>query len=539
MDARWGLGSGNTVGKKLGMAGGHGPGARISLRFFPSSGGLSAIVILVLALVLPATSSLGQGGWTPTPFEIGDDDFRMTWVGTDGSTAVNVYDPAMAYNSQNNEFIVVFESSGAIFYRRVDAASGDLIGTGHVQVTTSLTSSDQNPDVAYNSTNNEYLIVWRGTHSSYGVEIWGRRLDAATLAELDATQFRISTMDGSGVHPSVAHNVTDNEYLVVWRGSMTGHGGSEVYGQRLDAATGTEVGTDIRLSQMGPEGDNSYNVGAAAYGDPNVAYNSTDNNYLVVWDADDDTGSLVDGEFEIYGQLVSAAGAEIGTDDLRLSDMSTDGSHYDAKTPDVAYNSRHNEYLVVWDGYDDSPPAPPEATGGTEIWGQRVAGATGAEVGTNDFNISDIGVSGEWFRYAEYPDVAYDPDKDRYLVVFRADDDASSCGDGEYEMHGQFLSGATATDILLNDFRFSTVGNDVHTGNFSTDWFGAIQSVVAYGSEEKNWLVVWRGDNEIDGLVRGEWELFGQFLTSSFADFFIADESRVPSPIALPNLPGR
>jgi len=192
----------------------------------------------------------------------------------------------------------------------------------------------------------------------------------------------------------------------------------------------------------------------------------------------------------------------------------------------VTYNSRHNEYLVVWQGYDDSPPAPPEAEGGGEIWGQRVAGATGAEVGTNDFNISDLGLPGEWYRNAGYPEVAYDPGNDRYLVVFRGDDHVSGCADGEYEMHGQFLDGATATDILLNDFRFSQMGTD----GDATTLIVPLQSTIAFGSGENHWLVVWRSDNDDGALVRGEWELYGQFLTSSLADFFIADETSLPIP---------
>jgi hypothetical protein len=37
-----------------------------------------------------------------------------------------------------------------------------------------------------------------------------------------------------------------------------------------------------------------------------VAYNSVTNEHLVVWSGDDNTGTLVDNEFEIFGQRFSS-----------------------------------------------------------------------------------------------------------------------------------------------------------------------------------------------------------------------------------------
>jgi hypothetical protein len=57
-----------------------------------------------------------------------------------------------------------------------------------------------------------------------------------------------------------------------------------------------------------------------------------------------------------------------------------------------------------------------------------------------------------------------------------------------------------------------------------------MQSTIAFGSGENNWLVVWRSDHDDGALVRGEWELYGQLLTSSFVDLFIADETGQQNP---------
>ena len=68
-------------------------------------------------------------------------------------------------------------------------------------------------------------------------------------------------------------------------------------GQRL-AADGKETGqNDVRLSDMGPDGDPLYSTGL-----PAVASTLTGNELLVAWSGDDDRFGLLDDEFEIFGQ---------------------------------------------------------------------------------------------------------------------------------------------------------------------------------------------------------------------------------------------
>src|SRR5262249_4868475 len=135
-----------------------------------------------------------------------------------------------------------------------------------------------------------------------------------TPAEVGANDFRISFMgpdgnpDFAAIEPAVAYNGRANEYLVVWRGDDVTAGECEIYGQRLDAASGALIGGKIRISDMGPDGDTHF--GAK---DPAVAYNGFANEYLVVWHGDDNSGDLVSEEFEIFGQRLDAAtGKEVG-----------------------------------------------------------------------------------------------------------------------------------------------------------------------------------------------------------------------------------
>src|SRR5262245_18843068 len=100
-----------------------------------------------------------------------------------------------------------------------------------------------------------------------------------TPAEVGLNDFRISftgpednpNLDGSS--PAVACNSRDHEYLGVWHGNDTTDQTSEVFGQRVNAATGALLGDELRISDT-------------AFGafEPAVAYNSRDNEYLVAWE---------------------------------------------------------------------------------------------------------------------------------------------------------------------------------------------------------------------------------------------------------------
>ncbi|MDQ1349464.1 MAG: large repetitive protein, partial [Acidobacteriota bacterium] len=127
-----------------------------------------------------------------------------------------------------------------------------------------------------------------------------------------------------------------------------------------------EIGSnDVRISDMGPDGDAAYDAL-----NPAVAYNNIDNNYLVVWEGDDTPGDLVEGEMEIFGQIVGATGSQVGYSDVRISHTGPDGNTaYRARNPAVAFNTVYNQFLVAWEA--DNPEAG-LADNEFEIWGQVV-----------------------------------------------------------------------------------------------------------------------------------------------------------------------
>ena len=277
-----------------------------------------------------------------------------------------------------------------------------------------------------------------------------------------------------------------------------------VDGPALETATypitiQAQVGkNDFRISDMGPDGNTNYDAF-----EPAVAYNNISNEFLVVWRGDDNTGSLVNGEIEVYGQRLNAAGAEIGTNDFRISDMGPDGDEvFDGFAPAVIYNSLADEYLVVWSGNDGTGLL---ADLELEIYGQRL-NATGMEIGTNDFRISDMGPDGDEDFQALYPILAYNNVTNQYLVVWWGSDNTGTLIAYEYEIYGQRLN-LMGNQTGANDFRISDMGPD---GNVE---FGAFYPTLSYNSTTNEYLVVWYG-NDNNGLGMEETEVYGQRLNA-------------------------
>ena len=429
------------------------------------------------------------------------------------------------------------------------------------------------PDAAHNTSANEYLVVWTAdTGAAREDEVWGRLVSGS--GEWSGAAFRISDMGPEGNpaytawEPRVTYNPTADEYLVVWFGDddagSLADNEFEVYAQRVSAA-GAEVGAnDVRISSMGPDGNAAYDAW-----NPRVAYNGDADEYMVTWEGDDNSGGLVDNEFEIFAQRLSPTLAERGTDDQRISDMGPDGNAaYDALRPDIAYNPLTTEYLVAWQGDDDTAPL---VDNETEIFVQRLS-ATGAELGTNDQRVSDMGADGNpaadaltpsiavnrgsgdylvtwsgddatgwhgrrrerdlrpaadrraaprsgpttsasrtWAPTAPRPTTPTPPPSpgtraaDQYLVTWSGTDDAPGLAASELEVHAQRLL-ADGSAFGPNDIRVSTMGPD------GDPTFGVGRAGLASGTGSLTFLATWDASDSTGALVSGENEIHTRLL---------------------------
>ncbi|MBN1868237.1 proprotein convertase P-domain-containing protein [Candidatus Sumerlaeota bacterium] len=342
--------------------------------------------------------------------------------------------------------------------------------------------------IAYSETSDRYLVVWSGDHNSGALadeefEIFGRMLNGDGSPAGD--MFRLSDMGPDGdpsagaYTPAVAWNSAQDRFLVVWSGDDASGAmvddEIEIFGQVV-SASGSQIGSDYRISIMGPDGDPAY--GAFA---PCVVFNTATNQYLIAWHGDDDTAPLVDDEFEIFIRRADYTGAPVGGMS-RISDMGNDGATTSSATnAAVAWDSVNNQYLVVWQGDDGTPPL---ADGEIEIWGQLLNSA-GTQIGSDTRLTAMGGASGDTTTGAYAPSVAYGPTQNRYLVVWHGDESSGGYVDGEFEIWGQRLDGNGAPAGL--PFSIS------NTGELGDPDGGARNPSVVYNGDLDEFVVVWDG----------------------------------------------
>ena len=236
------------------------------------------------------------------------------------------------------------------------------------------------PAVAYNAAAGEFLVVWEETFLNQDWDIHGMRL-TATGSPIGKS-FLIAARNNLERQPDVAYNSVRNEYLVVWK-QIVGEGGSampDISGQRLNA-TGAALGADFPVTFSNAE---------EAF--PHLAYDRDSNQYLVVWQE-----SGVDADVNVRGQRVSWDGSWLGG----VLDIATNGEVQ--KDPAVAYASGPRQFFVTWSEQPNSDHR--------DIVGQRYA-SSGSPVGGR------IVVSSAANDYRDAPDVAFNARKNAWLVVW-------------------------------------------------------------------------------------------------------------------------
>jgi len=129
---------------------------------------------------------------------------------------------------------------------------------------------------------------------------------------------------------------------------------------------------------------------------PAIAYNSTSGEYLAVWYNDRP------GNDDIRAQRIAKDGRLLGGPFY----ISAAGDGIDRRYPRIAYNSKSDQYLVVWEHQESST--------GYSIHGRRIS-STGQVIDSSDLEIRGAGAN----LYTPLkPAVAYAYSSDKYLVVW-------------------------------------------------------------------------------------------------------------------------
>ena len=234
------------------------------------------------------------------------------------------FDPALAYNSQRDEYLAVWGTPYDIYARRV-SSRGELLGSEFAIATASASETD--PSVAYDPVNDRYLAVWAREISSSNRDIYGRFIPWD--GNPTAGEFAIDSLASEDSwSPRVAYALAQGEFLVVWADSSGVSPPVRIRGRRVYAnGSGFPAGRFTIASEWTNRRH------------PDVAYNLARNEYLVTYDNCDFGGTNNE---NIYGKRLAGDGTVLGGE-LGIATWSDD-----EVVPAVGACDGADQYLVTW-----------------------------------------------------------------------------------------------------------------------------------------------------------------------------------------------
>ena len=261
-------------------------------------------------------------------------------------TSANNKEPNVAYNSIRNEYLAVFYFDFGfdeqIMARRIDAG-GILLGPSNIPVSSlvgSFAVTFTRPAVAYDSRNNQYLVVWGEDDGTGDFDIKGRRLMATGAVAADEFiifDFSLSTraFNDRFTNPDVAYDSTNNRFLVVWR-QEDGDQDADIWGQLVNADDSLQ-GTLLKISLGGTAGEL----------DPAVDFDTVNNRFLVVWEHTGGTSGISGQLVNADGTLFDQDGN--GTPELDNDAITISNEGLATASPAVAFDVANGRFLVIWE----------------------------------------------------------------------------------------------------------------------------------------------------------------------------------------------
>jgi len=455
------------------------------------------ILAIVLALGLLAVTAAVALSWSAVDLTTAsgltpDDDFLISRA--EGSLRGS---PAVAYNDNLDEYLVVWvDNRGGTdsnIYGQIITGGGIPKGDNFI-IRDEASNALFCPDVAYDSVNQCYLVVW---YDLTAFDVEGKLLNEDGSAYGSGFTIASGTSANFRGFPSVAaySHATQGTFAVAYQG---GSGGDTNIYARLVSATGT-VGSELTISDA--SGDQT---------DPDIAVNPANGYFLIVWE---DGRAAND---RIYGCLLYSTGF-LGTEFTVATPSEP------VRNPAVAFNpdaGDTGEWLVVFQR---------DVSGDSQIRGKRVA-ADGTPTGSSIY-ICDDGED------QLYPDVAYSAYGSQWLVVWedhragttnydiysrRVDASGNTLGDTfaistapDHQTAPAVASSSAFTGYLVvfPDNRTEDISGQraLSSGYLMGSTFAISaplgqqkQPVVAYNSQDPEFLVVWHDERA------SNWDIYGQ-----------------------------
>ncbi|MDO8586619.1 MAG: hypothetical protein Q7T82_06220, partial [Armatimonadota bacterium] len=279
----------------------------------------------------------------------------------------------VCYNSVQHEYLIEYvvwmaDDSAQVRVLRVDAATGNQIGSPIWLYSTGGVSTTGGIRVAYSPTSNSYLATYEA-YSEGGI-VYGQILNST--GNPVGSNFRISTTSQLySRNPAIAWNSASNEYMVTYQGYITAPSW-DYWGQRIRASDGALLGSNLAITT-------THDIGGGG-----VAYDPVMNRYLVVYEAGGDSP---------WGQFVSSTPTLIG------SRFAIGGGDFVGWGPSVCWDSSKKEFLVTW-----------SASLSGSNFGRRIS-ETGSCIGETFRN------NGNWIGIGNWPPApVYNSVNDEFLI---------------------------------------------------------------------------------------------------------------------------
>jgi hypothetical protein len=352
--------------------------------------------------------------------------------------------PTIDYDPGGDRFFVAWydfrnkRTSGLDIYGRLVDGGGRPL-TGDIAITRAK-RSQSNPAVAFDTVNDRILVLWADWQDAADVDsdIYGRLLNADGTPH--GEEFRIASLRGvSQKTPNLAFDPVRQRFLVLWMDSRH-RTNDKIYG-RFVGADGSLQGDEFPIAVDGNAQDS-----------PSVLFDPRKDQFLVAWR---DTRSIGLDKFEkaVIGAFVDAGTGPRG-ESFMIALEKTGCTPLSLKA--ASYSPNEDFYFVAWSsgrnyhktlpmsarrdnrpGYDDRPK-------GLDVYGAFI-GVDEGDVRKGPFRIASE------IDYQEMPSVAYDPNQDRFLVVWY--DLRRPPTNRDNDIYGRYITpkGAMSEEFIVSD----------------------------------------------------------------------------------------
>jgi len=354
------------------------------------------------------------------------------------------------------------------------------------------------PQIAYNDTAQEYLVVWHSTWDNGDRYVYARRLDSDGSPLGSA--FALSTLLVDQVHPNVIYNHTDDVYMVVWMKDVSGTNsryhivGSIIPWNASGPGTVFPIGTTIGMPNLWY---------------PTVAWNSGHNEYLVIWD------TFVEGNPK--GDPTYIGYRRVDDDGTLLESEGTISSYLKPTASDMVYNPAADEYFIVWSRLKASSETEREIVGARLDWEMNFNRSEFCVYCVETDNVDEPAIdvdNGDYYGVAfEREMVSADPFVSAKFLDQNGDGIAlSSIGVPTAEIRNPDVAAIRQTDDWLitfqvnhpifgkyvksSQYKLTEPGNVSYIKDISTVWTGGTYRTPAVTGSEGSFQMVFEGRSD-------------------------------------------